>query len=94
MNTQQVQISSTEFTVRQVILWAVLDHKNKDTLCATNENFADLFIVIGTNRVAWKETIVRQLPTEDLMAIFIQLERVSANQPTAKQKAPGGIILQ
>lgn len=98
METQQVRISSVEFTVRQVVLWSVLDHRNKNALYSAsgdNDQMAPLFFAIaGANgsvgSVEWNETLVRGLGTEDLMGIFIALERLQAPQQTA---SPSGIIV-
>lgn len=101
METQQVRISSTEYVVRQVLLWSVLEHRNATHLynaAGNSEQMKPLFFAFaGANgsvgSVQWNETLIRGLGTEDLMGIFIALERLEIPQQQQASTTPSGIIV-
>lgn len=86
MEKKQVAISPTEFVVRQILVWAIFNHPRAHNLYAANSsdpNIKQLFFVLNKEetKVTWNETVILQLPTEDLMGIFIACERTPDASP-------------
>lgn len=80
MEKKQVAISPIEFVVRQILVWAVLNHPKADNFyrkAPEEAGVKQLFMVLDKteSRVVWNEQVVSSLPLEDLMGLFIGCER-------------------